>query len=260
MNAPPFITVPALDAPGLRHGFFTRQGGVSGGLYASLNCGFGSNDAAADVAENRRRATRTLGAGPDGLVTAYQVHGTDVVTVTAPWRPGESPRADGMVCATPGIVLGILTADCAPVLLADAEAGVIGACHAGWRGALDGIVAATVGAMEALGARPARIAAAVGPCIAQRSYQVGPEFRAAFAAADPAHDRYFAADAGDRSRFDLEGFVRERLAAAGIGSVTALGLDTRADEARLFSYRRATLAGEPDYGRLLSAITLAERR
>ncbi len=257
MTAPPVLEAPALDgAPGLRHGFFTRQGGVGGGLYASLNCGFGSDDAAGDVAENRRRAARALGAAPDRLVTVYQVHGTDVVTVDTPWRPGKSPRADGMVTRRPGIVLGILTADCAPVLLADAEAGVVGACHAGWRGALDGIVDATLAAMVALGAARARIRAAIGPCIAQRSYQVGPEFRATFTEADPAHDGFFTADSGDRSRFDLEGFVSARLETAGIGETSALGLDTCADAARLFSYRRATLAGEPDYGRLLSAITL----
>ncbi len=257
MTAPAALEAPALEAaPGLRHGFFTREGGVSGGLCASLNCGFGSDDAACDVAENRRRAARALGAAADRLVTVYQVHGTDVVTVDTPWQPGNSPRADGMVTRRPGLVLGILTADCAPVLLADAEAGVVGACHAGWRGALDGIVDATIAAMVALGAQPARIRAAIGPCIAQLSYQVGPEFRAAFTAADPAHDGFFAADAGDRSRFDLEGFVSARLAAAGIGESSAFGLDTCADEARLFSYRRATLAGEPDYGRLLSAITL----
>jgi len=253
------LTAPALNcAEGVRHGFFTREGGVSGGLYASLNCGFGSNDVAADVAENRRRAVQALDAAPEALATAYQVHGTDVVTVTTPWRAGDSLRADGMVTREQGVVLGILTADCAPVLLADAGAGVIGACHAGWRGALDGIVEATVAAMVALGAVRARIAAAIGPCIARTSYQVGPEFRAGFVAADPAFDGFFAADTGDRSRFDLEGFVLARLAAAGIGEVAAQGLDTCADAGRLFSYRRATLAGEPDYGRQLSAITLAE--
>jgi len=261
MSLPPRLTAAALDGvPGLAHGFFTRAGGVSDGLYASLNCGFGSGDAGADVAENRRRATAALDAAPDRLVTAYQVHGTNVVTVDAPWVPGDSPRADGMVTRAPGVVLGILTADCAPVLLADAEAGVAGACHAGWRGALDGIVEATVVAMVALGAARARIRAAIGPCIAQRSYQVGPEFRETFLAGDPGHDRFFAPDAGDRSRFDLAGFVRARLDAAGVAEAEALELDTCADGERLFSYRRATLAGESDYGRLLSAVTLTGRR
>jgi YfiH family protein len=260
MTAPPILAAPSLDdAPGLRHGFFTRQGGVSGGIYGSLNCGFGSGDAVGDVEENRRRAAGVLGAAPDRLVTVYQVHGIDVVTVETPWQPGKLPRADGMVTRRPGIVLGILTADCAPVLLADSESGVVGACHAGWRGALDGVVEATIVAMIALGAERARIAAAIGPCIAQRSYQVGPEFRAAFTSIDQAHDGFFAADVSDRSRFDLEGFVRARLAAAGIGETSALGRDTCGDERSLFSYRRATLEGEPDYGRLLSAITLTER-
>lgn len=251
------LTHAALDAQGVAHGFFTRAGGVSDGIYRGLNVGFGSDDDARAVAENRRRAMAAFGLGPEALTTVHQVHGVDVARLVAPIARDRAPRADGLVSDRPGVALGVLAADCAPVLLADAEAGVVGACHAGWRGALDGIVEATAAAMEDLGAARARTVAVVGPCIQQPSYEVGAEFQARFVAADPAHARWFALGAAPhKAHFDLEGFVRARAAEAGIGTVHGLGRDTRSDPARFFSYRRATLAGEPDYGRQLSAIAL----
>ena len=254
---PPALETAPLAVSGVRHGFFTRKGGVSGGDYASLNCGFGSRDRGEDVAENRRRVAHALGVAADALVTAYQVHSADVVAVGAPWAQGAAPRADGLVCDRPGIALGVLAADCAPVLFADAEAGVIGACHAGWRGALSGVAEATVRAMEALGAARGRIGAAIGPCIAQASYEVGPELRERFLAADPESGAWFAAPAdGARPRFDLAGYLRHRLEGAGIASVAAIGRDTYAEADALFSYRRACHRGEPDFGRLISAIAL----
>ncbi len=260
------VTPPSLQAPPLaavsrvRHAFFTREGGVSEGLYSTLNCGFGSSDNPAHVAENRRRAADALEVEAAGLITAYQVHGIDVVTVESPWQRDRSPKADAMVTRVPGIALGILTADCAPVLFADDRAGVIGACHAGWRGAVDGVVEATVAAMEALGATRSAIRAAVGPCIAQSSYQVGPEFRDRFIAGDAVNAAYFVEDDEGRYRFDLAGYVTGRLAAAGIGDPHWVGLDNCAEDERLFSYRRSTLSKEPDFGRGLSAIVLADDR
>lgn len=248
---------PLNELPGLRHGFFTREGGVSEGLYASLNCGLGSGDDPVHVAENRRRAAALLELEPERLLTCYQVHSPDVVTVERPWAPEERPRADALVTRTPGIALGILTADCAPVLLADAEARVIGAAHAGWKGALDGVLEATVAAMLALGAEAGRIVAGVGPCIAQRSYEVGPEFPAAFVARAVENADFFRPGRGDRLLFDLKGYVARRLVAAGVGTVLPLPCDTCAEEARFFSYRRACRRGEGDYGRGLSAIALA---
>lgn len=247
------------DASGIRHGFFTRQGGVSGGIYASLNCGFGSRDAPANVAQNRAIAAAQLGVAPERLVSCHQVHGTRVVTVDRPWRRGENPRADGMVSGVPGIALGVLAADCAPVLLADTAARVIGAAHGGWRGALAGICETTVGAMAALGARPERIRAAIGPCIAQPSYEVGPEFAAAFAAADPSSGGFFrpAAREGDRLLFDLAGYIAHRLARLGLAAIERTPHDTAGEEALFFSYRRACRRGEADYGRGLAAIALA---
>jgi hypothetical protein len=256
--------LPNIEAPVLtgtknvRHGFFTREGGVSGGLYLSLNCGFGSDDEAANVTENRRRVCGTLGVPAEALITPYQVHGTNVVTVERAWPHGDAPQADGLATNVPGIALGILTADCAPVLLADREAGVIGACHAGWRGALDGIIDATLTAMDRLGARRPTIAAAIGPCIARKSYQVGPEFRDRFLAADDGNDRFFTGDDDGRYRFDLPGFVLDCLTRAGIADACWVGLDTCAEERRLFSYRRSTQNGEPDFGRGLSAIVIEE--
>ena len=246
-----------LNAAGVRHGFFTRQGGVSEGIYASLNCGFGSRDRADDVAENRSRVAQALAVDRQALNTVHQIHSADVATVATVWEPAAAPRADAMVCRTPGIAIGVLTADCGPILLADAEVGVIGAAHAGWRGALNGIVEATIDAMCDLGAGRARIAAALGPCIAQASYEVGPEFRDAFLDAEATNDGFFiASDRRDHFRFDLPGYVAQRLARAGIATLERLEVDTYAEADRCFSYRRATHAGEDDYGRLISAIAL----
>jgi YfiH family protein len=248
-----------LAAPGLESAFFTREGGVSEGLYAALNCGYGSGDNPEAVRENRRRAMERLGHKPEALVTLYQVHSPTVVTVDAPWRPGESPRADGAVTRRRGVALGILTADCAPVLFADAEAGVIGAAHAGWRGAFTGVLEETVAAMARLGARPSRIRAAIGPCIAQPSYEVGPEFHARFVEAEASTARFFRPSArAGHHLFDLAGYVQARLERMGLAAIGTAGADTAADPQRWFSYRRATLAGEKDYGRLLSAIALED--
>lgn len=243
----------------LTHGFFTRRGGVSSGLYDSLNVGFGSQDAPADVAENRSRCMAVLGLGADRLTTVYQVHGTDAATVTAPWDPREAPKADAMVTDRPGVALGILTADCAPVLFADAEAGVIGAAHAGWKGALADIMAATVIAMERLGASRLAIRAAVGPCIAQDSYEVGPEFHDRFVAERADNARFFRPSGREgHHRFDLEGLVCDRLEALGLAAVEALKEDTCAKADTYFSYRRATHERAADYGRNLSAIVLKD--
>lgn len=255
--AAPTIESGALAATGIRHGFFTRTGGVSSGLYASLNVGGGSRDERANLAANRARAMAAFDLPGPALVTAYQVHSATAVAVAGPW-PAEPPQADGLVTDTPGVALGILTADCAPILFADPDARVIGAAHAGWRGALNGVAEATVAAMESLGARRGRIRAAVGPCIGPASYEVGPEFPAPFLAHDPRTERFFRPAARERHHmFDLPGYVAHRLKALGLGVVEALGLDTCADEARFFSYRRSTLRKEPDYGRGLSAIVIA---
>ncbi len=241
---------------GIRHGFFTRQGGVSTGIYAALNCGLGSRDDAEAVRENRSRAMAAMALPADALQTAYQVHGTTVLGIEASGPNRE--EADAMVTDLRGVALGILTADCAPVLFADAGAGVIGAAHAGWRGALAGVLASTVEAMEALGAARARIAAAVGPCIGRASYEVGPDFAAPFAAEDAENKQWFSApNAAGRPHFDLEGYVASKLDALGLASVSVSGADTCADPARYFSYRRSFIAGEPDYGRALSSIALA---
>ena len=252
------ISLAALnDAAGIRHAFFTREGGVSAGLYSSLNCGFGSGDAAEKVAENRARAMAALDLAPDRLVTCHQVHSPDVVTVAAPWRREDNPRADALVTNCRGIALGILTADCVPVLFADADAGVIGAAHAGWKGALGGVVAATVAAMARLGAAPGRMRAAVGPCIAQRSYEVGPEFPAPFLAEDSGNGDFFApARRAGHFMFDIAGYVERRLIAAGVAAIQRAPCDTVAEETRFFSYRRACLKGEKDFGNGLSAIVL----
>lgn len=246
------------DSHAIAHGFFGRTGGVSEGLYASLNCGPGSRDARANVIENRRRVLEKLAGGADAkLVTLYQIHSPHAVAVTAPWEIGEQPQADAMATNVPGIALGILTADCAPVLLADNEAGVIGAAHAGWKGAAGGVIAAVVKAMEELGASRARIRAAIGPAISQTNYEVGPEFRTHFVEMDSAHARFFEAGSRpDHWQFDLEGFVADRLAEAQIRDVERLATCTYADADAFFSYRRTTHRGEPDYGRDISAIML----
>lgn len=240
---------------GTAHGFLGRQGGVSAGIYASLNCGLGSSDDQAAVRENRARAVAAAAPGAQ-LVTLHQVHSPTVVTVTAAFPDDARPQADGMVTDRPGLALAILAADCAPVLFADVAAGVIGAAHAGWRPALTGVLPATVEAMVALGADRSRIAAAIGPTIGRRSYEVDDGFRERFLADDGAHDDFFTAGRPGHHQFDLEGFIVRRLALAGLTRIEALGLDTYADAARWFSYRRTTHAGEPDYGRQVSMIAL----
>lgn len=251
--------VTARTLAGIPHGFFGRRGGVSTGVVAGLNCGLGSDDDPHAVAENRRLAATAVLPGA-ALVGAYQVHGAQVATVAVPWSNPDRPHADALVTDRPGLLLGILTADCAPVLLADPQAGVIGAAHAGWKGALAGVTDAVVAAMEALGADRTHIAAAIGPCIAKASYEVDDAFLTRFAAADPANERFFAPSAtGARPghhRFDLEGYVAHRLAVAGITRVAALGLDTYPDTDRFYSFRRATHLGEPDYGRQIALIGL----
>jgi polyphenol oxidase len=254
----PMITLDALDeCDGVRHGFFTREGGVSDGLFASLNCGYGSGDATANVARNRAIAADRLGLAEDRLITCYQIHSATVLTVERPWRREDAPRADGMVTDRREIALGVLAADCAPVLFADPLAGVIGAAHGGWRGALGGVMEATVRAMVKLGAVPARIRAGIGPCIAQPSYEVGPEFPGRFAEADPKSGVFFVpAERPGHFRFDLPGYIAHRLARLGLDAIADTACDTAADPARFFSYRRSCLAGERDYGRALAAISL----
>jgi hypothetical protein len=237
------------------HGFLGRRGGVSTGELAGLNVGTGSSDDPAAIAENRRRAIASVLAGAE-LATVHQVHSAEVVDVERPWPQDLRPRADAMVTDRPDVLLGILTADCAPVLLADHIAGVAGAAHAGWKGALAGVTDATLAAMERLGARRDRIAAAVGPCIAQPSYEVDEAFRARFLDIDPEHARFFTDGPSSKPHFDLPGYVMHRLLSAGVADVETLRLDTYADAERFFSYRRATHRGEADYGRQISMIAL----
>ena len=252
------ITLGALNEVGsIRHAFFTREGGVSTGLFASLNCGFGSADRPENVAANRAIAMARLDLPADRLVTCHQVHGTEIITVERPWAARGAPRADGMVTRVPGIALGVLAADCAPVLFADSEANVVGAAHGGWRGALAGVVEATVAAMEALGASRRHIRAGIGPCIAQRSYEVGAEFPERFAAADRDSAGFFAPAArSGHFMFDLGGYLESRLMRCGVASVQRAPHDTAGEEDRFFSYRRNCLRGERDYGRGLAAIVL----
>ncbi|WP_212524102.1 peptidoglycan editing factor PgeF [Actibacterium sp. MT2.3-13A] len=236
----------------LRHGFFTRKGGASSGVFAGLNCGQGSSDLSEVVAINRSRVAGAMGVEPEALVSVRQTHSADVAV--APFD--DRPEADAIVTATPGLVLTILTADCQPVLFADVEAGVIGAAHAGWRGALDGVLEATLEAMESLGAQRENTAAVIGPTISQRAYEVGPEFLDAFLAEDPAYSRFFAGGEGDRMLFDLPAFGLHRLREAGIGQAQWTRHCTYSDPDRFYSYRRTTHAGEADYGRLISTIRL----
>ncbi|WP_291296646.1 peptidoglycan editing factor PgeF [Elioraea sp.] len=254
------MTVAALTDPALSpvaHGFFTRLGGVSTGAFASLNCSLSGKDDPDAVAENRARAAGWLGVGHAALVGLYQVHSADVAVLEEPWGIDARPRADAVVTRRRGLALGIVTADCAPVLFADAEAGVIGAAHAGWRGAFAGIIEATVAAMERLGAARGRIAASVGPCIRQPSYEVDEAFRAQFLAADPANARFFAPGArAGHVQFDLAGYCDDALAACGIARRGVVPADTLAEPGRFFSYRRATLAKEGPIGHQLSAIVL----
>lgn len=246
------------DLPGIAHGFFTREGGVSDGLYASLNIGLGSRDERARVLENRDRVARALGLSGEALAMPYQIHSPDVVVVDEPWAPGAGPQADAVVTARSGVAVGVATADCGPILFADAEARVVGAAHAGWQGAFKGVIAATVAAMEGLGATRGRIVAVLGPTISATAYEVGPEFVERFLAVDPAWGRFFRPSGwAGHAMFDLPAFVALRLGEAGVGTIGDLGLCTYADETRFFSYRRTTHRGEPDYGRLVSAIALA---
>ena len=242
---------------GIRHGFFTRQGGVSKGVYGSLNCGLGSRDCAENVRQNRSLVAETLGVPPERLLTLYQVHSATALIVDAPWN-GDVAEADALVTRTPGLAIGALTADCAPVLFCDPEARVIAAAHAGWRGALLGIVEATVASMKRLGAKPERMVAVIGPTISQRAYEVGTDYVERFLAEEPASSPFFMTDdSSGEPHFDLAGYVAERLARAGVGTVSDLGHCTYCDETRLFSYRRSQHHGEDDYGRQISAIVLA---
>lgn len=252
------MSITHLKARGLAapHGFLGRTGGVSGGLFDSLNVGLGSTDEPLAVAENRARAVAAVAPGSK-LMTLYQVHGHRAVEATEPWADADRPHADAVVTDRPGLVLGILTADCAPILFEEPTAGVIGAAHAGWRGALSGVIGATVEAMERLGASRERIHAAVGPCIGRRSYEVDAGFRTCFEEADPENLAFFSEGRTGHALFDLEGYCLARLAEAGVQRAEGLGVDTRAEAARFFSYRRSTLAGEADYGRQLSLIALA---
>ncbi|MFO1086632.1 MAG: peptidoglycan editing factor PgeF [Reyranellaceae bacterium] len=245
------------ELDGVQHRFFTRRGGVSDGLYSSLNCGYGSADPPENVRENRRRVALAFDRAEPDLLTLHQVHSTEVLTVGADrWTSPGAPKADGLVTDRPGVVLGVLAADCAPVLLADPAAQVVGAAHAGWRGALTGVVEATIAAMERLGARRDRLQAAIGPCIGRESYEVGPEFPAPFLAQDPANATFFRnAPRAGHFLFDLAGYLVRRIGLAGVAA-TATGHDTLAAGDDFFSYRRNTLQGVRDYGRGLSAIAL----
>lgn len=247
------IKAAALEA--VPHGFLGRRGGVSEGVCAGLNVGLGSSDDRAAIAENRRRAVAAVAPGA-ALVTLHQVHSAEAVAVTGPFPDHGRPHADAMVTDRPGLALGILTADCAPVLFADLAAGVVGAAHAGWKGAFAGVAERTVAAMETLGAERSRIVAAVGPAIARKSYEVDDAFLRRFAEADPDNERFFSSGRAGHHQFDLEAYLLSRLAAAGLGRIEALGLDTYSDVGRFFSYRRAAHRGEPDYGRQISLIAL----
>jgi YfiH family protein len=243
----------------IRHAFFTRSGGVSQGVYASLNGGVGSNDAPDKVAENRARMATTLGVNPDRLLTPYQIHSPDVVVADKPWTRENCPRADAIVTRVPRLAIGVSTADCGPLLFADSEAGVVGAAHAGWRGALTGVIEATIATMEQIGADRGRITAALGPTIRQPNYEVGPEFVERFVAADPDNVRFFTASQRiGHAMFDLTGYIAERVRQAGIVQFEDLGLCTYAESERFFSYRRTTLRAEPDYGRHINAIALVD--
>lgn len=258
-NLPHLTTRSLARGENVRHAFFTRQGGVSEGIYESLNAGLGSDDDVAAVTENRRRIAAHFDLPGEALNTVYQVHGRNAVQVEGPWLDDSPPQADAMVTNRPGVVLGILTADCAPVLFADADAGIVGAAHAGWKGALAGVLEATVTAMEALGASRGSIAACVGPTIAQKSYEVGPEFPEPFLADDAVNKVFFRPSERDgHFMFDLPGYAVRALKRLEIGLVENLGRDTCAEDEDFFSYRRATKRGEPDYGRCLSAIAVTE--
>ncbi|HEU4660550.1 MAG TPA: peptidoglycan editing factor PgeF [Pseudolabrys sp.] len=246
----------ALD--GIRHAFFTRKGGVSQGIYASLNGGVGSADSPESVHENRARMALALGAAPDRLLSAYQIHSPTVVVADKPWSANDRPRADAIVTRTPSLAIAVSTADCGPVLFADRHARVIGAAHAGWKGAFTGVLEATINAMENLGAKRARIVAALGPLIRQPNYEVGPEFVERFCTTEKRNERFFAAGARDNhAMFDLAGFIRSRIEEAGVGHFEDIGRCTYAEPEHFYSYRRTTHHNEPDYGRHINAIVLS---
>lgn len=252
------IAAPLLDARHIRHGFFSREGGYSTGLFASLNCGMGSGDDRVTVRRNRAIVAAALGVAEPRLLTAHQHHSADAIAVTEPWPAEARPMADAMVTNVAGVALGVLTADCAPILFADVEARVIGAAHAGWKGALAGVTGRTLAAMEALGAKRARIAAAIGPTISQAAYEVGPEFPERYLEEDADNARFFKPSRRPHHwMFDLPGYMAARLAAEGVGAVADLSICTFGDEARFFSYRRATHRRERQYGRQMSAIALS---
>ncbi len=252
------IAADALDLDGISHGFFTRQGGHSTGLFDSLNCGMGSGDDKETVTKNRAVVAERLGVAPDSLLSAWQIHSPDAVVVSAPWAGEERPRVDALVTKAPGVALGVLTADCGPVLFADPRSRVIGAAHAGWKGALTGVTTRTLDVMEEQGADRANIIAVIGPMISKAAYEVGPEFPGRFTVADPANARYFTPSSrAGHFMFDLPGYLADRLQGEGVGTVVNLSLCTFSDERRFFSYRRATHRNEKDYGRLISAIAIS---
>jgi len=255
------ITSNALEkTDGIRHGFFTRQGGKSQGVFESLNCGYGSDEDRDIVSANRAHAGGLIGIDETSLVTAYQTHSADVIVVNDPWLPEAAPKVDGMASNVPGIALGILTADCAPVLFSDPIAGVIGAAHAGWRGAKDGVLKATLEAMGSLGAKAHQVTAAIGPCIQQDSYEVSDSFYDSFLKDNPRNEKYFCpADRPEHKQFDLPGFIISALKHNSVVNIESLNLDTYKNDDLFFSYRRATHRHEKQYGRLLSAIALEPR-
>ena len=242
---------------GIRHAFFTREGGVSEGLYASLNAGVGSEDDPAKVTENRARMAKAVGVTPERFLTAYQIHSPDVVVAETPWPASSRPQADALVTRVPGLAVGVSTADCGPVLFAEPQARVVGGAHAGWRGAVSGVLEATITAMEGLGAERARIVAAIGPMIRQQNYEVGKELVEEFTMADADNARFFAAGRPGHAQFDLPGFIASRLARAGITQVEDLGACTYAEERLFYSFRRTTHRAEPDYGRHVNAIAIS---
>lgn len=251
----PVIQSKTLAAAGVKHAFFTRNGGVSEGVYTSLNGGVGSSDARENVSENKRRMAETLGVEAERFLVPFQIHSPDCQIVDAPWT--DRPRCDGLATAAPDLALGVTGADCGMILFADPKAAVVGACHAGWKGALSGVIEATISAMEKLGAKRANAIVALGPTIGPQSYEVGPEFFAQFVAQSPEHARFFSSSVKpEHKMFDLPAFIGMRVERAGVASFENLGLDTYSDEERLFSYRRTTHRKEPDYGRLVSAVAL----
>ena len=251
----PIIQSATLAAAGVKHAFFTRNGGVSEGVYASLNGGVGSSDARENVAENKRRMAETLGVSAERFLVPFQIHSADCFAVDAPWT--DRPRCDGLATTTPGLALGVTGADCGMILFSDPKAAVVGACHAGWKGALTGVIESTLAAMEKLGARRAETIVALGPTIGPKSYEVGPEFFAQFVAQSPEHARFFSPSVkAEHKMFDLPAFIGFRVEQARVATFENLALDTYADEARFYSYRRTTHRKEPDYGRLVSAVAL----